>query len=825
MRWESRASLALLAGTLATGVWWVAPSAATSPVDSCEAAATLVKAGQLEEALVVARAVGEPCVSITEQGVKAARDAAANLVRQAQASEGDAKRLAMRALTLDAGNKEAAAITTAPPKVPSPCEEAEAALDAREYGRARTIFDALAAVESAKDCRATGLAKLAAVEAASPPARAISALTRDLVPTLLLLLGSFAFGVLLATFWRCHIRHARKALWVTGGMVLAAVGSLLVLLYPPGWIPAIGRWWDRSFPDAKEWSSHAGATWVALVFAAALIGAFAWVLSNHRRDTQPVSIDVSGDTNADFAELVIAEIQELGSGVSRGAFVPKGTDVSDSGIAAALGSGTVNSLVKMLLAVWKAVQLKSQDHVAVALGTPEKGTPSRAVASISRGSRMGSVRLVEARDFYIDRDTPSESELSSSRHDLATGVAAEVLISRMQPGQDDRLYGARDAKSIAFCTVAARRLTARDQSGARELYERGVDADPDNIAATYGVLAAQLRAYPKAEARKRLLRELARVKTDLIEMAKGQAEADKLPLMWRLWWLEVTGLVNGALTDAKDLNWKKLHEDENVRNAFRSAKKVSSRLIAYEERDIPKADRPLYRQLSENARVALAAINVLLAEPAGEGVPNLEEYPEVTDRAVQFNVACGFALLRVRAVGNELQGKAASLATECAERVRLAGGVEPWRGTLLRDPFMKLVEDSEDFRKLRKDWEETSPYDGIDSFGALAGDLSSFYRDPAALLAAIATLEGARMLQLQLKVDGSVTKQWKGAAEWLRRKQPADLINLYQKAGISDAATAQRLPEDEVVRRLEQARLLLGRSSIPSFSERRGMRL
>lgn len=773
-------------------------------MDPCRVAAVLVESGRLDDATAVSLAVGGACVDTIRQSVSGSRAAAVALVRQAQASEVDTekRRLAKLALMLDAGNKDAAALAAESSSDPSACAAAESAVDSGEYARASVLYDALKDVETAKECRTTGLVALAENEQSVPSVRITNILVKDLLPTLLLLAACFVAGVLLAAVWRVRVSLAVRRLWSLGLGVFGGVAVLLTLRY-----------------HSTHLAPRAWATWVFLVMAALFVAAFAWVLSNYRRDSQPVTVEVTSDAEGEFAALVIAEINDLGSGVAAGNFVPKGTDVNDSGVAAALGSGATDTIVKVLLAVWKAVQLKAADQVVVALTRADDATPGRAVASMHRGSTVVSVRAVEGKSFCLDDCKPTKEELASSHRDVATGVAAAVIASRLNSDPDpSRLYGASNPVSIALCAVAARRLSSEDSAGARKLYRRGVDADPLSIAARYGVLATQLRGYPDKAATKHLLRDLERVEKDL-RNANGE-RADELPLIWRLRWLRATSLVNGALIGLATADWASLVCDD-VRDDFRLARESAEWLIQRDPEAVTPADRLLARQLRDNAKAAVAGFDAVLSKTPH---PVLSTYPRVAPSGVQFTVACGLAVLRARAVFTKDHQYAEELAAECVERVRLAGGAAPWRSDLLKDPFLRLIADSANFVSLSKEWTKATPYDGVNAFGVLIADIQKMYESPARLAAGLSTTSGAALVRRQFGVDDEVARQWQGAAEWLARNRPTTWINLYQGAGIPDAVSATQMGDVAVLRRLTAAKAVTGVTSIPTLSERVGMR-
>lgn len=841
-----------------------APVAATGAVPTadpagCAVVAALVATGDLDDATTIAAALDggkgpspevdadRACPEAIAQS-RTRREAASNLVARAKTTADPTTKalLASAAHTLDGDNAEATALvgTAKTPAQPTLCAAAERATARGEFARAQAVYDALEDVEAAKKCREQGLVALTEAEQADPATVVTDSVGKDLLPTLLLLALSFAVGAWVSVWLRWRVRMRRTSLALAATAVLLGAVALVVLRSSPRTTHRLGEWWDAVTPWDGGWPTRGTATVLALVLTCALAALLGWVAANVQRDRMPVTIEVTGTSTEGFAARVVDEIGVLGADRSAGAFVPQGTDVANSGLTAALSAATSNALAKLVLTVWNLVRLRVSDTVRVVL-TGEEGKPVSAVVALWSGQRVARTRAVDGHVFCLDATTPTADELASSARDVATAVAAVVLVERVtsQEAAKARLYGASDPMSLALCVVAARRLEDEEIAAARELYEAAIDLDRGNLTAQHGAAAARLRSYPGPREAAQLIRVLDRLDAKLktLDHAPDRGDGSLLPvdpdvsrlpeprkrktppspLRWRLWWLRAAARANLQLAGDGTPTWAGL-TTPSARRAFRAVDADLKRLEGLARRDVREADLALARHLVANARTARRGLRLL----AGNGRPPLVASDVVVaDRAVQFTAACGLAVEHAAAAADPRQVQAAEhLATACVDLVRAAGGRASWRATLLDDPFLELVADTDPLATLRAEWRPATKYDGVACFGKVTAVVAAAYPEPADLATALADPVRATALARRTRVAHPPLHEWAGAAAWLAREQKAAVITLYQAAGLPDAAAARALTKRAVKARLRGAMSLVGATELPDKATRAAMR-
>ncbi len=790
-------------------------SAADEPT-GCRPATALLQQGRLEEATKVSLAVGAECAAYIKPLVEGQRSAAAKLVNQGRTSAQDSGGFGKLALALDADNEAAqqlAAAATPPASDSTLCLSAEQAAAGGEFARAAALYDALKEVAAAKKCREEGLRDLALLEQDEVATRWTSWATKDLMPTLVLLGIAFAVGVVLASAYR--VNSGKPSAWFGAGLVV-----IVLTLFAMARARMTTGDVDSRLP-----------VYVCLVLALLAAAYFGWALSNERRNSLPITIEVSGEGAKDegFGSRVLGEVQNLGSGAPTGIFAANGTDVADSGVEAALGVPT-NAVVKAVLAVWKAVLLRSTDRATIVVSADD-ASPHQAVVSFVRGRAAAGVVSVDGRDYCVDPQKPAPGELTASSRDVATGVAAALLLAALDWKSSStaearlRLYGATSAKSVALGAVASRRLHHGETAAAEELYRRAVDEDPDDLGAALGVVCAVVRAYPSAKATSQVVTDLAAIEERLEALTRHPW---RLPLMWRIAWVRAVAVANGALAGQKQYARKTL-QDSRVTSQLTLARRVLRPLLADPGSgvDTPEAvgsDAPLLRALQAAAKVADLGLRAGLegASLGSDVVDELRRVPLTDGRDVQFGVACGLSLV-YGASGSSTRRNA--IKEKCVERIRLAGGVAPWRGDLLDDPFLQFVSRTKEFLQLQKEWRPPKgPYDGVRCFGAVTARIAAAYPTPAALAAALTNPIGIATVAALTEVRQPPLRDWAGAAVWLGRGQTAEVINLYQAAGLPDSAAVQQNRDARVRARLRDVQTLVGVESLPDRKVRAAMR-
>lgn len=825
------------AAVLASSAPAVALGAPAADPAGCAVVATLVASGDLDDATTIAAALDgvkgpvpevdarRTCPEAMAQ-TRTRREAASNLVARAKTTADPTTKalLASAAHTLDGDNAEATALvgTAKTPARPTLCAAAEQATARGEFARARAVYDALEDVEAAKKCREEGLVALTAAEQADPATVVTNLVSEDLLPTLLLLLVAFVLGAWLTSWWRWSFRWQRLTV-LFWSLLLTTVGVVLVVTRasaaaPPTAKPSDGDPSPATLKADDWWS--AVPIWLAV--AAVVAAVLGFVVANVRRDRLPVTIEITGDSASTLAARVVDEISTLGGDGSAGTFVPKGTDVSDSGLAGALAGGTSNTLVKVLLSVWNLVRLRVSDCVAVAL-TTEKGSPASAVVTVRSGPRLRTSATVDGRMFCVDADTPTATELASTQRDVATAVASVVLLSRLGRGHHraGRLYGATDARSLALCVVAARRLEAEELKAARELYEAAIDRDGGNLMARYGAIAARLRAYPGPTESALLVRQLDTLEEEL-GGAGTSSGTESTPLVWRLWWLRAAARANTVLAKAR--GWHDLVSDDSLA-VFAQVDGDLVLLASLGRGDVHEPDRLLADKLARNALLAQRAVRRITSSPPTDiTVDDLLAEVVVGDRGTQFTAACTLAVQYAAAAHTARWAEAGRLAEECVGLVESAGGAATWRTVLLDDPFLGLVERTAPFRALKAKWTTVTTYDGVASFGHVAGAVAAVYPKAAQLVSALADPKTAKSLAVVTGLRRPPLQEWAGAASWLARGQSAEVITLYQAAGLPDAAAVRGLSKSAEIGRLRGAMPFVGATELPDKATRAAMR-
>ncbi|WP_395690731.1 hypothetical protein [Nocardioides sp.] len=769
------------------------PAHGDAPTGTCARAAALVDDGNLRDARALAVVVGPACEGeVLPLTVQAARSAQALAERAAAApSDTGKKRLAKLALTIDDANTDAQAVLDSldPEQDADACTAVEDAIDGGELARAQALLDALADDDSADDCRTAATLALAEAQEVRWPTRIQRFVVDDGLTTWLVALIAFAIGVIAAGFVRFSSPF-RPAAVFTGVVALLLVGWQLL-----------------------DWPSVLLAVLLVLLLALS-VAAGLW-LSNAVRTRSPVRVSVSGDDTDAVEPEVIAELHALGESRASGVYAPANTDVSDSGVSAALDQIS-NPVVKALAAIWRAVQLGAGDRVEVVVVSP-KEAPCSATVTLYVGRRLVSTAVVDGATFCADPAKPTKAEVASSARDVATGVAAAILLGRLDLGSPsravsarERLYGATDPLGVALAAVAARRLSQGDAAASSALYARAVDRDPANKSARFGRISAVLRTYPTGRTAQRLIDQLGELRRD---------ESTTSPLGWRIDYTRAAGIVNAALAD-RTAN-RALLQDVDVVAAFQKA-----RLLL---RDLPEkpavaSDAKLLAQLRQLADVT----DLGLRAPTAPNVADLSEQllrkPLTVPSVVLHNIACGLAFAYAR-TSRKHGDRRRRLAEACVDRLRLAGDVPARRTALLTDPCIAFVATTKPFLGLKKDWGvvKDDPYADVDSIGDLSATLTESYARPSDLAVALASPSARATTATTYGVDSATVQRWRGAATWLAAGRPVERINLYQASGYPDPPSAAVADDSVLLGRLRATAKVTGTDELPSVAERAAM--
>ena len=774
--------------------------------EACATVATDIDEGRLRDA--EARAHRHHLCGQAKKLIADRRAQAAALVDAARATPASAAQLAAAARRIDDGNVQAAAIvlTASPPPVsppplppvtftppvavpgaPNACAAAKEALTEGRYTEAGLLLDALGDEEK---CVAGVKADLAEQQAAQPLERAWRSLSSDRLMLLLLVATLVLAGAILARATSRGARGSRGSGFrrpaIVSGIVLA-VGVLA---------PALAQLSPRLVEDLP--GGWAGTAWDAVTAASALAFGFLWV--RHLRATAPTVVEVIDATgksvdNSTLGTLVVSEVAEIADSSPAGLFAVKGgTDLTDSGVTAALDTVTQKYL-KAAVTVWRALTTGLGDRVRISL----VGTDTDPVAAllIRRGARTLYEERLDTHELRVDRAKASAGEQTSVTADLATAVAARIVLASLgvigaggggTTSSLARLYGVRDPRSLAAAAVAARHTHAGRHTEAIELFSRAHGIDPQNLSARYGRDVSTLRrsasgadglaALEDLEGLERLLR-----RTDT-----------STPLFWRCRYNAAVHRANRVLTGG-------VPKLGTPARALLSMQVLALRTLIRElgwvifDENVSAPDRYLALRLVDLAAPAVTGLSALDGRAATRVRRQLEGYESASRRGM-VNVANGYALLYRHAPG---RGDAKDLRAAVG-LMRLAGLEVGGRADIAGDPVLKLLHTTEPYRVLMKDWglAAANPYAELACIGAdTAGKLEADYPTAKRLRAALRHKPGTVFVRAGVGAENG--PWWTGALDWLVAGRAAATINAYQAAGIRDATEAARLGDSAVV--------------------------
>ncbi|QDO88180.1 hypothetical protein FNH13_07345 [Ornithinimicrobium ciconiae] len=810
-------------GLVVVGLSGPVPTApATAAPSVCDRAVALVEEGSLEDAETVAEAVGGDCSTQIGELTTQARQASDALVDQAtrQADDTEQHRLAQLAIDLDSNNGEAKKLLEDPAAKQDPglCGEADAAVGRGQFARAESLYAALDGVDEAKVCRQAGLVNLADARSSSWPQRISDAVTEDGLLLLTFAAIAFAIGVAI-TLWRrpTALTFNRRR-----------VGTLAVLT-----IVGLVAWhlWSGNSPTQEVLGRGSVSTLVLLVVVLSLALLTGLAVSTFSRSRAPLLIEVGpspgGDPEQAVARQTVTQLHDLANGKSSGLHAMVGTDLHDTGIRGVLGQLDYPWLAA-ILKVWNAVALRSGDRVLLTTEGPET------TVAMYEGPRLAQVRTVNATNFRVDEEKATDTEEAHAVRDVATEVAAHLLWWRLpDPGAEPRLYGASKASSLALASIAAQRLGDRQFAGALSMAARAVHSDPDNRAAVLTLVSANLLGTPTAEEEDLCLRQL----EGLLEREERRASGGDSPLAWRIRYTLAAGLVNREVSRFPDL------DGDAWRGPFTQALRLWATFLTPAEREglpldgseisvtLSEAPRPhvderdLWRYLVAASRSAAVSVAIALDRKPGDPVDTdqLDGWSLSASRTDHRNLACGYATAYhlTPVTETELRGR---LARRCVQRIRLAAPEPRGRTSVLADPFLAWVKDSDPYRALLADWDlADGPYAGIGSIGRFAAALARSHPRAADLLTDLESMAGRQALRSEHNVDAESLRAWHGAAEWLEAGLDGGLVDRYQRAGFADRAEVRQTQESVISARLTASAAVNG-TEVPSAEDRAAMR-
>lgn len=539
------------------------PSYAADVAEQCKEIAEAIVAGRLRDADGLLadpklRGADPTCADEARAMVAERRAQAAQLVEAARATPAQAALLAAAALRLDDGNAQARVIAdvtpvTLPTGIPTPslsfapqppsaqatasdpCAPSREALSEGRFTEAAELVDALG---DDATCADAVKSEIAEHQAAQPLQRVWRSLTDDRLWQLLLAATLVVLGAVLARVTTAGrrpslLKRGRGVPTLTG--VLLAVGILA---------PAVAQLWP-AFVEGLP-GGAGGVQWDAATAVAAL--GFGYAQVRYLRATAPTMMEVvdsSGKSveNSTFGTLVVSEVSTIAEESPGGVFAVKGgSDLADSGVNAALDTVTQKYL-KAAITVWRSVTTGLGDRVRIHL----VGTDADPVAAvvIRRGSRTVFEERIDTRDLRVDKSQASESEKTSVNQDLATAVAARVVLEYLAVVGSDarssgdaqgrdlaRLYGVTEPRSLAVAAVAARHSDQGRYPEAVELFARAQGIDPGNLAARYGRDVNTLRTRAAGDDGRVALDDLEALSVSLWPAGDHSAQTHT-PLAWR----------------------------------------------------------------------------------------------------------------------------------------------------------------------------------------------------------------------------------------------------------------------------------------------------
>jgi len=397
----------------------------------------------------------------------------------------------------------------------------------------------------------------------------------------------------------------------------------------------------------------------------------------------------------------------------------------------------------------------------------------------------------------VDAATPLASETEDIVRDLATVVAARLVLVRLRviggppDGNPERLYGARKPGGLALTAVAARHMDAGRFSEARQLYSRAQGIDPPNLVAQYGAVMSVLRESPSGVDADLAMRRLA-------SLEKGIEKDRPLPLTWRVEYNHAVAKANrefaeGAITPARRAV---------LGVAARSLRDLDERLANLRPK---REDRRLRDDLQALARLAAVGLEAVEPGRARAAKVALEESALTEGTTSLVNTACGFAIVAC-SISDE-PALRRSAVDAAVDRLRVVGLEESQRPRVLKDPVLqRLLQDTTAFTGLLREWSVPAYAELAVVGSSTAATLRMEYPDPRALLVGLATPEQLASILARAHAAAGEVPWWEGALHWLEAGREVATINAYQAAGIRDAEQARAFTDAGVVAALHRRR-------------------
>lgn len=774
----------------------VTPTTRTAAAESpCDPGFALVLAGKLNQAELLAKAPALEDCGLTAM-IAAARARATELYEKAQNASGDEKAtLIAQAAAIDADNddikKLAAELKN--PDQPKICGTADDALARGEWTLAESLYLAASKTEAGKACGEAGVAAVAQARAEDAGQRVTNLVAVDAVPVLTIgaicVLAGLILGAVLRAQW------SAGAAWILGLATLLLLAAWLVARPIPS--PSVG------ILEALIW-----------IFAAA----FGFALACYVRRSRPIQISISGSDDT-LGPLVADAYARIAGQDSKGVSYVAGTDIKTDLLAAAQ-SQLSNPVAKALADIWSKLTSFLGSDVRVVLIADSAETAAQAdqppptmaaLVRLNDGAKRSAARL-EAKELISATSTDLEN-----KRQMATLIAAWLLIQYTTPDSKRRLYGADSPLSLALTIAAGEKAAKQDMAGALDLYQRAMAAQDANLAAIYGALSAQLDLRAKSDERVRVIARLTGLEDEIHTNFAG------LPLEWRVKYTIAAADTNDAVTAP---GWN----EEKVQVCIQRLNDVKA--LAAENSE------------PEDQRLA-AAIQTGAGEIAGLlKLLNQDDYAVQAQEKLTSASAVGpdrsFLLANLGAIAAhrfsvahpqpgrtpKQEKQLNDLLDQTARHLEWAGGDKQRRAHQASDPVISLVTNEPGIRRVLTSWGiALSPLHGIQSFGKLAEQIATDGDGLTAFLSQVESPEGRAQLRDQYHVEDTLLRYWAGAAEWVSDGQDADTINVYQAIGIARPIDLAAMSDESVLPRLKLLSKRDSSASLPSLEKRQAMRL
>lgn len=786
----------LLVPIIILGALFTGPKPAAA--EDCRVGDELLAQGQLNQAQAVYKVLNCPSglTAVIEQ--RRAAEVLAKSAAQAKPPDGDlpvgAKAEATAALALDAENETAQSLLTpsGPPQSDELCSKGDQALKDGDWRRAKELYETAKGIESANKCSTKGVAEAEQMRLSSVPARVEGLAVGHALPWLVLATVAFAAALALVAsvrnrqFDRLGIGRdlrpsdgavALAAIIATG--VLACLVILAVRAEPPTGIER--PFWEHERPG------------IALVGVGVAFGAIVALRRTGRRRLSFGEFKAQDDKNAaGLSALTAAVFAVMAQSPAQGIDIVRASDVAEPPVEQA-ATLAPNRVVKLMLALWKAAVPATDLTLDAQLVNDRSGRRSVSVALRRRGRTLATQTLV-ADVFALDPEAPTAQEEADVELDLATGIAAWLLIVLMRDLEEPRLYGAQHWEGLALNAAADRRVRRQDHGGAEALLARAIERDPRNVAIDFAWQNLRLRRMcPGDQAYVLAVQQLDQLYQTHVHPASKRPLAT-LPLGWRIAYAYGAAEANLSMTLPKHTRYQRQARARDVLAEL--AYKLQK--IGQGEQD---ADRSLARDLLELTEAALLALRWFTLPTE----VSLNRYPVRPRARHQYNLACAAAAVAERIIFNPARER--ELREVVVTRLRVAGENSSLRPLIRKDPWFHYLHNNLEWTNLLAEWNDPEDrhsepnFARIEAVGKLASALADLgYQDGSHLRRALANQAQLQTIKDRTNADDRLVRFWSGALSWLEDKRiSTDVINSVQRAGFADEKALANFPAKQAV--------------------------